>query len=227
VIAVRTDVSDPDAVEALAEAAVTRFGKVNVVCNNAGVQRSATTWRLTAKEWKWLIDVNLVGVVNGVRAFVPRMLAQGDPCHVVNTASLGGLMAAPFMSAYCATKFAVVALTESMRGELKGTNVGVSVLCPAFVKTRLGDADRNMPEGLEEGMTADHIEERRAIGRGASALVEGGISTDVVIACVLEAIKNRRFWILTHPDQLDGIQKRSDAILRAGADAATLISKLT
>jgi NAD(P)-dependent dehydrogenase (short-subunit alcohol dehydrogenase family) len=221
----QTDVSDPDALEALAARTVERFGKANVLCNNAGVQRSAATWKLSPKEWKWLLDVNLVGVVNGVRAFVPRMLEQGDPCHVVNTASFGGLVTAPFMSAYSATKYAVVAISEAMKGELSRTNVGVSVLCPGFVKTRLGDADRNMPEGLEDGLAAAEVEERRAIGQGATALVEGGVSTDVVVKCVFDAIRNRRLYIITHPEQMEAFKKRVDAITRAAADTEALLGK--
>lgn len=214
-----TDVRSPEALEALAALAVERFGKVNVLCNNAGVQRSAPTWQLTPKEWQWLIDVNLLGVVNGIRAFVPRMLAQRDPCHIVNTASLGGLVAAPFMSAYNATKFAVVAISESLKAELSGTNVGVSVLCPAFVKTRLGAADRNLPEGLEVGMSPEEVEGRRNVGAGAAALVEAGISTEVVSHSVVDALRARRFYVITHPEQMGAFKKRADAILRAGAEA--------
>lgn len=227
VLGVRTDVSDPEALERLARATVERFGKANVLCNNAGVQRSAPTWKLSHKEWKWLLDVNLIGVVNGVRAFVPRMLEQGDPCHVVNTASFGGLVSAPFMSAYCATKYAVVAISESLRGELNGTNVGVSVLCPAFVKTRLGDADRNMPDALEEGLSAEEVEERRNIGRGAAALVEGGVSTDIVVHCVLDAVRTGRFYVITHPEQIGAFKKRADAILRAATEAEALLAART
>ncbi|HEX4476983.1 MAG TPA: SDR family NAD(P)-dependent oxidoreductase [Polyangiaceae bacterium] len=227
VIGVKTDVADEAAVERLADETVKRFGKVNVLCNNAGVQRSAATWQLSAREWKWLLDVNLTGVANGVRAFVPRMLAQGDPCHVVNTASFGGLVTAPFMSAYTATKYAVVAISETMRAELHGTNVGVSVLCPAFVKTRLGDAERNRPAELDAGLSAEDVEVRRSIGKGASALVEGGVSTDVVVKCVLDALHRNRLYIITHPEQIGAFKKRSDAILRAAADAEALLADPT
>ncbi|MBM4362847.1 MAG: SDR family NAD(P)-dependent oxidoreductase [Deltaproteobacteria bacterium] len=219
VLGVRTDVSDPDALVRLRDATLARFGKVNVLCNNAGVQRSAPTWKLTDREWRWLVDVNLLGVVNGIRAFVPRMLEQGDPCHVVNTASLGGLVSAPFMSAYCSTKYAVVALSESLRGELGGSNVGVSVLCPAFVRTRLGDADRNMPDALEVGLSAEEIEERRNIGRGAAALVEGGISVDIVSDSVVDALRRGRFYVITHPEAIGAFKKRADIILRAATEA--------
>lgn len=224
VLAVRTDVGDEAAVEALAEATVKRFGKANVLCNNAGVQRSAPSWKLTAKEWKWLVDVNLFGVVNGIRAFVPRMLEQGDPCHVVNTASLGGLITAPLMSAYSATKYAVVAISESMRLELAQSNVGVSVLCPAFVKTNLGDADRNMPVGLEDGLPEEEVKARREFGKGATALVEAGVSTDIVVKCVVDALKNSRFYVFTHPGEIGFFQKRVDYILKAAGEAQALLA---
>ncbi len=223
-LGVETDVSDPEALERLARTTIERFGKANVLCNNAGVQRSAPTWMLSANEWKWLIDVNLLGVVNGLRAFIPRMLAQGDACHVVNTASFGGLIAAPYMSAYCATKFAVVAISESLSAELAGTSIGVSVLCPAFVQTRLGDADRNMPPALEDGLTADEVEQRRNIGRAAAALVEAGISTDTVCDCVVDAIRHQRFYVITHPEQIGAVKKRTDMILQAANEAEALLA---
>jgi len=223
VLGVETDVSDPEALERLARATIERFGKAHVLCNNAGVQRSAPTWMLSANEWKWLIDVNLLGVVNGLRTFIPRMLAQGDACHVVNTASFGGLISAPYMSAYCATKFAVVAITESLHAELTGTSIGVSVLCPAFVKTRLGDADRNMPPALEDGLSADEVEQRRNIGRAAAALVEAGISTDTVCDCVIDAIIHKRLYVITHPEQIGAVKKRTDTILQAANEAEALL----
>jgi len=223
VLAVLTDVSNPAAVDALADATVKRFGKVNVLCNNAGVQRSAPTWKLSEKEWKWLVDVNLFGVVNGVRSFVPRMLEQGDPCHVVNTASLGGLVTGPLMSAYSATKYAVVAISESMKLELMQSNVGVSVLCPHFVKTNLGDADRNMPAGLEEGMPHDEVQARREFGKGATALVEAGVSTEIVVRCVIDALHKNRFYIFTHPGEMGFFKKRMDYILKAVDEADALL----
>ena len=224
VLEVVTDVSDGEALEELARRTVERFGKANVLCNNAGVQRSAPTWSLSMHEWKWMIDVNLLGVVHGIRAFVPRMLAQGDPCHVINTASFGGLISAPFMSAYAATKFAVVALSESMRAELMNTNVGVSVLCPAFVKTRLGDADRNKPGNLDDGLTPEEVEQRQNTGRAAAFMVESGIGAEIVADSVLEAIIRRRFYVITHPEQIGAVKKRTDAILEAATEAAEFLA---
>jgi NAD(P)-dependent dehydrogenase (short-subunit alcohol dehydrogenase family) len=214
-LGVPTDVSDAASVERLLGETVARFGKVNVLCNNAGVQRCAPTWELTPEEWKWVLDVNLWGVIHGIRAFVPRMLEQGDPCHVVNTASMGGLIAGPTMSAYCAAKHAVVAISECLSLELTGTNVGVSVLCPGFVKTRLGDSDRNKPEGIDQGLTSEGVEQRRAIGAGASALVDAGIDPAHVADHVIAAIRARRLHILTHPEMLGALRKRLERILKA------------
>jgi NAD(P)-dependent dehydrogenase (short-subunit alcohol dehydrogenase family) len=225
VLAVHTDVSDADALEALADATVKRFGKANVLCNNAGVQRSAPTWKLSAREWKWVVDVNLFGVVNGIRAFVPRMLEQGDPCHVVNTASLGGLVTGPLMSAYSATKYAVVGISEAMRMELAQSNVGVSVLCPHFVRTSLGDADRNMPHGLEEGMPEAEVQARREFGKGATALVEAGVSTDIVVKCVIDALRTNRFYVITHPEEMGFFKVRVKLILEAAAEAEALLAR--
>lgn len=223
VLDVVTDVSDPEALEQLARRTVERFGKANVLCNNAGVQRSAPTWMLSMKEWKWMIDVNLLGVVHGIRAFVPQMIGQGDPCHIVNTASFGGLITAPFISAYGATKFAVVALSESLRAELTGTSIGVSVLCPAFVKTRLGDADRNKPGSIDDGLSEEEIEQRHNTGRMTVAMVESGIQAEIVADCVVDAIARGRLYVITHPDQIGAVKKRTDAILRAATEAAEFL----
>jgi short-subunit dehydrogenase len=171
------------------------------------------------------VDVNLFGVVNGIRAFVPRMLEQGDPCHVVNTASLGGLVTGPLMSAYSATKYAVVAISESMRLELGQSNVGVSVLCPHFVKTNLGAADRNMPQGLEEGLPEDEVQARREFGKGATALVEAGVSTDIVVRCVIDALRTNRFYIITHPGEMGFFKKRIEYILKATEEAEALLAR--
>ncbi len=135
VLAVPTDVSDGQAVEALRDAAVERFGAVHVVCNNAGVASGGTLWTATDEDWGWVLGVNLMGVVHGVQAFTPLMIEQGEG-HIVNTASIAGMLAPPFMGIYNATKHAVVALSESLHGELAlfAPGVGVSVLCPGWVE---------------------------------------------------------------------------------------------
>src|SRR5215216_2897924 len=148
VLAVRTDVSQAADVEALAERTLDAFGAVHVVCNNAGVALGKTSWDLTVADWEWVLGVNLWGVIHGIRTFVPIMLQQGTEGHVVNTASLAGLLSAPFMSVYDATKFAVVTISESLSLELalQGAQVKVSVLCPGFVNTNIITSERNRPE---------------------------------------------------------------------------------
>src|ERR1700758_941343 len=131
------DVRSVEAVEALACAAVDTYGQVHVLCNNAGVGVFGRQWELSEHDWAWAIDICLWGVINGVRVFVPRMLASGAPCHVVNTASMGGLLSAPFVGPYAAAKHGVVGLSKSLRVELGGTNVGVTLVCPGNVRTNV------------------------------------------------------------------------------------------
>jgi NAD(P)-dependent dehydrogenase (short-subunit alcohol dehydrogenase family) len=147
----RTDVRSGEDVEALAKFAVDAFGGVNVLCNNAGIGIGGAIWQQTVQDWEWMLGVNLMGVVHGIRAFVPIMIAQEDECHVVNTASAAGLTVRPFLGMYAATKHAVVALSEALYHETKftGAKIGVSVLCPAVVNTRIGESERNRPASLE------------------------------------------------------------------------------
>jgi NAD(P)-dependent dehydrogenase (short-subunit alcohol dehydrogenase family) len=149
VLAVVTDVSSAESVEDLAAAAEAHFGAVHLVCNNAGVGGGGPMATLTHAQWEWVLGVNLWGVIHGISAFLPRMLAQGEG-HIVNTASVAGLLSAPGMGPYCASKFAVVAISESLHLELsmQGSPVKVSVLCPGWVRTNIDQADRNWPERL-------------------------------------------------------------------------------
>ena len=197
-LAVPTDVSDNKAVEALAGAAVERFGSVHVVCNNAGVTSSADPWFGPLSAWDWVLGVNLWGVIHGIRAFVPILINQGEG-HIVNTASIAGLIPGPG-PIYDASKHAVVALSDDLYNSMKivGLPVGVSVLCPGWVRTAIMDADRNWPARLGEsppsGLAAEalwpHYE--RAIG--------DGMDPAVVADLVAEAVVSDRFWILPHPE---------------------------
>lgn len=201
VLSVPTDVRDGAAVDALRDAALDRFGAVHVVCNNAGVAVGGRTWEHTVADWEWILGVNLWGVVHGVRSFTPVLLDQGEG-HIVNVASMAGLVSPPFMSAYNATKHAVVALSESLHGELamEGGAVGVSVLCPGWVKTRINDSDRNRPDGEEGDGVLGDAEARAGFRQIVAGLIAGGIEADDVAAMVLDAVLTRRFYILTHPD---------------------------
>jgi NAD(P)-dependent dehydrogenase (short-subunit alcohol dehydrogenase family) len=195
VLGVRTDVTNEGDILALRDAAVAEFGAVHVVFNNAGVASGATIGTPTSV-WKWVIDVDLYGVIYGINAFLPLFLEQNEG-HVVNTASLAGLGGAPGMGPYCAAKFAVVGLSESLFQELAltGSKVGVSVLCPGFVKTRIHESARNMPDEL-----TSYNEEPAAqlIADLASQAVNAGIDAEVVAGAVENAIRTNKFWILTH-----------------------------
>jgi len=216
VAGVLTDVRDPEAVEALADATFERFGAAHVVCNNAGVAVGGFAWTVPADRWRWIVDVNLMGVVNGIRSFVPRMIEQGEG-HVVNTASVAGMITAPAMSPYVATKHAVVALTESLFLDLHlaGEGVSASVLCPEWVRTRISESERNRPDEVG-GMTGPPA----ATGDGTpvdvasmvETLVSAGIEAAEVADKVFEAIVEKRFWVFTHDTSLASAKRRWSAI---------------
>ncbi|HEY7268414.1 MAG TPA: SDR family NAD(P)-dependent oxidoreductase [Dehalococcoidia bacterium] len=214
VTAVLTDVSKPESVEALAEKAFATYGKVHFVHNNAGVAGGGpgNVWEQSLQNWQWVFGVNFWGVVNGVRAFLPRMLAQGEDGHVVNTASIMGLT--PGGSIYGATKHAVVSLSETMFAQLRAMDakVGVSVLCPGHVPTRITSSVRNRPDGLMDGAarpTDAELRRRDAewAQRGMSSLTPAQVADKVVAA-----VKAGDFYILPHESDL-GVKRRFEAIL--------------
>jgi len=194
VLGVPTDVSDAAALDTLAAAARERFGTAHVICNNAGVSgHLRATWDQPEREWDWVLGVNLLGVVNGIRSVMPMLLAQNEG-HVVNTASLAGLMASPYAAPYAATKHAVVAISTSLFHELAmvGSEVGVSVLCPGFLRTDILDTDRAWPDDL--GRSPGHAEDpgghvmHEFFGQ---AVDQGGDPADLA-ALVVEALRSRR-----------------------------------
>jgi len=203
-----TDVTDPAQMQALADAAVTRFGGVHVFCNNAGVGGGGLSWEMPLSTWEWVIGVNLWGVIHGVRAFVPLLMQQTE-AHIVNTASVAGLVAAPFMGPYNASKHAVVAISETLHHELalSAPQGEVSVLCPGWVNTKIAQSARNRPAHLQEGAAPDP--DAAALLQG---FIEQGMAPDEVAAKVLEAIREERFWILTHDEEgdfwVDGVNRR-------------------
>ncbi len=213
-IAMTVDVSRSDQVEALAHRAFEKFGAAHIVCNNAGIGVGGFTWELSQAEWGWVLGVNLWGVVHGIRAFVPRMLAQGEG-HVVNTASIAGLLSAPGMAPYCASKHAVVAISECLHHDLNlvaGGKVKVSVVCPAWVKTRIADSERNRPAALprRSGSAAAQAQVLEGLVRQA---VAGGIPPEEVAEQVLQAVLADRFWVLTHPKTKRAVEKRTQGIV--------------
>ena len=215
VLAMPTDVRREDEVEALAAATFERFGTAHVLCNNAGIGTGGLAWMVPADRWRWIVEVNLLSVAHGIRAFVPRMIEQGEG-HVVNTASAAGLSTGPVMSPYYATKHAVVALSESLYFDLQiaAAPVGVSVLCPEWVRTNIADAERNRPpEVAEIVLPPDAPVEARSI---IESLVAGGLDPAEVAGHVVEAIRTGRFWVLTHDSTLGIAQRRWDAIASDG-----------
>jgi len=207
-----TDVSDGDAVDALAAEAVDTFGPVHLLCNNAGVGAGGLTWELTTKDWEWVLGVNLWGVIHGLRAFLPGMLAHGEPAHVVNTASLAGHISAPFMAPYSASKFAVVATSEALFHELAmtGSAVGVSVLCPGWVNTNIHSSERNRPGGPPaEGGTGPAAMAGDVLRQ---VLAEGMAPADVA-ALVADAVRDGTFYVFTHPEMMSTVRSRVEAIL--------------
>jgi NAD(P)-dependent dehydrogenase (short-subunit alcohol dehydrogenase family) len=221
VLAVRTDVAKAEDVEALADATMERFGKVHIVCNNAGVGSTKLAWEESLEDWRWTLGVNLWGVIHGVRTFVPMMLRGGEEGHIVNTASLAGLMAGGGASAYTTSKFAVVGLSEVLYFELLMTSagkLGVSVLCPGATNTRIMDGDRNRPEGARPEPPAGTPE---AIGRDfVRQLLREGQSPAEVAGKVFDAIVERRFYVLTHPEHNGYITRRTEALLGGGPPVA-------
>jgi NAD(P)-dependent dehydrogenase (short-subunit alcohol dehydrogenase family) len=200
VIAVRTNVAKPEEIEKLAQQTLNAFGAVHVLCNNAGVVTSFSAWDSSLKDWEWVMGVNLWGVIHGVRTFVPIMVQQDTEAHVVNTASLAGLMGGGGI--YGVTKQGVVALSESLHQEmlLGGYKVRVSVLCPGWVNTRIMDADRNRPDELKDPAEREVDPQRAAFAGVVRNLLQTGQSPAEIADKVFDAIKEERLYILTHPE---------------------------
>jgi NAD(P)-dependent dehydrogenase (short-subunit alcohol dehydrogenase family) len=202
------DVTDRADVARLADAVAARFGRVHIVCNNAGVALGGQMWSAPLEDWEYTMAVNFWGVLYGVQAFVPRLLAQGEGGHIVNTASMAGLTGMSFLGMYCASKFAVVGLTESLSRELRPRGIGVSVLCPMIVET-----------GINRNSLARHPDpERRKAANlappndGAPPMRGGVIAPESVARRVVRAIERNDLYILTHPEQREILRRRAERI---------------
>ena len=214
VLATRVDVSSPDDVERLARETYEAFGAAHVLCNNAGVAVIGAVHEHTLADWQWVVNVNLWGVIHGVRAFLPRMLAGGDEGHIVNTASMAGLTTAPFMSVYDVTKHGVVALSEAMykEAQVTGSPIGVSVVCPGLIDTNIMRSSRNRPEALAEQGKAGPM--AQAFGQGLSDRLAGGYPLSEVAEQVVQGIREGRFYIVpAQPEVKDGITVRAQDLL--------------
>jgi NAD(P)-dependent dehydrogenase (short-subunit alcohol dehydrogenase family) len=216
VFAVKTDVSKSEEVEALAEKTLEHFGAVHLLFNNAGVGAGTTVWESSLDDWKWLLGVNLWGVIHGVHTFVPLMLKQGGEGHIVNTASIAGLTSGPGLGIYKVSKFGVVALSETLYFELMltGAPIKVSVLCPGWVKTRVLESDRNRPAELQNASQMQLNPAGEAFLQYMQQAVETGMPPERVAEIVFQAIREEKFYILTHPEFKAAIESRNEDVLQ-------------
>ena len=219
VLAVALDVAQEDQWQEVANQAVAKFGKVHMVVNNAGVGGdTGPIESQDTKGWQWTLDVNLMGVVYGAKVMTPLIKKHGEGGWIVNVASMAGMGGIPYAGAYTATKAAVVALSESWAGELEGDGIHVSVLCPAFVQTRIYESARNRPEKYQPDPTPKL--EKTVLTNSAKQMVESGIDVSIVGKRVVEALNDKEFYIFTHPNYRFLMQERTAAIDEAFTKSA-------
>ncbi|MEZ4630405.1 MAG: SDR family NAD(P)-dependent oxidoreductase [Deinococcales bacterium] len=218
-LALGCDVSQFEQVDRMAKATIEHFGKVHLLFNNAGVSSAPKPiWESSLADWQWVMGVNLWGVIYGVKAFVPQMMAHGEEAHIINTASIAGLISNSRLNTYGVTKHAVVALSETLKLDLEEqgvSQVSVSVLCPAWIKTQIHLSERNRPtefKNVGESFDKGTIKAAKHI----SQAVESGIEPQEAAKIVFEAIRNREFYILTHPPYKKLVRIRAEAILEGG-----------
>ena len=216
-LAVKVDVSDAAAVNRLAATTLERFGRVDVLCNNAGVSTFNLMCDQTLDDWRWVVGVNFWGVVHGVHTFVPIMRDQGTPAHIVNTASIAGLLSGvAFIGPYSATKVAVVSISETLVQELAidQTPIGVSVLCPSSVDTKVMESERGRPAALGFEHRTEMAESVRLMIRDGFT-GPAGLTPAQVAVRVLEAVRGGKFWVITHPGEAPTVEARFAGILEA------------
>jgi NAD(P)-dependent dehydrogenase (short-subunit alcohol dehydrogenase family) len=209
-IAVRTDVSRAEEVDALASRAIDAFGAVHVVCNNAGVFSGGLSWEASLEDWRWVLGVNLWGVIHGLRSFVPLLLAHGEEAHVVNTASMAGLVSGPLVGPYTVSKHAVVALSETLHHEMamRGAKVGVSVLCPEAVATGIARSERNQPAGARPAPTP----EQSLVAAALAGTIAKGLPPAVMAERVVGAMRERRFYVLAEGEWRGAAELRCEDV---------------
>ncbi|MER5647110.1 SDR family NAD(P)-dependent oxidoreductase [Streptosporangium sp. NPDC002524] len=207
-----TDVSDPVAVDHLADRTFGELGAVHVLCNNAGVFQGGRMWTREPEDFAWMLGVNLWGVLHGVRAFVPRMIAQDTEGHIVNTVSAAGLFAVPYLGPYTVSKYAALAASQSLAQDLAtaGSKLRVSALCPGGVRTGLNHSSRHRPENL---VAAERTEDEVASSAIIDGLVEGGIDPAEVALAAVAAIREERFLVLTHPGYAEVLREQTEALI--------------
>jgi NAD(P)-dependent dehydrogenase (short-subunit alcohol dehydrogenase family) len=214
VVQAATNVSNGAEVEKLAVTALEAFGKIHLVFNNAGVGVSGPIWQASANDWDWVLGVNLMGVAHGIRVFTPLLLAQGEPAHIVNTASVAGLLNSPGLGLYNASKHAVIALSETLYHELDALDgaVGCSVLCPAWTPSGIGDSERIRPASLANATPPNH-QQRLAARMVRRAVRSGELDAAEVARITFGAVEQRRFYILTHPQATANLTRHHDDLV--------------
>jgi NAD(P)-dependent dehydrogenase (short-subunit alcohol dehydrogenase family) len=208
-VSIHCDVGERNNLRAAALEAVSAFGKVHVVCNNAGVGAGGEIGKVPERDWDWIVDVNLKGVYYGVETFLPLIRGHGEGGHFVNTASIAGLISGPGMEPYSATKYAVVAMSEGWAMQLGGSNIGMSVLCPGFVRTRIHESARTKQARFAGSEQESFDPQRREM---ISKAIETGLDPDVVGARVVEAVRDNQLYIFTDPRFKDVVEMRFAAI---------------
>ena len=209
------DVADPLSVERAAAASCQAFGNVHVVCNNAGVAAPGGIDDISLDNWRWVLDVNLMGVLHGIRSFLPHIRAHGEGGHIVNTASMAGMIAGPGFSPYAASKFAVVAMSEGLAAQLKPLGIGVSVLCPGFVRTLIGESGRNRPERYGPTQTPDPASPQGQVIAYIAERLASGLDPSEIATRVLAAIRGDELYVFTHPEMRGELEERFAAIMAA------------
>jgi NAD(P)-dependent dehydrogenase (short-subunit alcohol dehydrogenase family) len=209
------DVADAESVERAAQASFETFGRVHVVCNNAGVAAGGGIDHISLENWRWVIDVNLMGVLYGVKSFLPHIRAHGEGGHIVNTASMAGMQTGLGFSPYGASKFAVVSMSEGLATQLKPHGIGVSVLCPHFVRTCIGESGRNRPERYGRSQPLDPSSPAAAMVAEIARQIGAGLEPAAVAARVLDAIREDELYVFTHPGMRAEVEPRFAAIFGA------------
>jgi NAD(P)-dependent dehydrogenase (short-subunit alcohol dehydrogenase family) len=217
---VACDVADPVSVERAAKATYQAFGNVHVVCNNAGVAAAGGIDNISLDNWRWVLDVNLMGVLHGVRTFLPHIRAHGEGGHIVNTASMAGMNSGLGFSPYVASKFAVVGMSEGLATRLKPFGIGVTVLCPGFVRTRIGESGRNRPERYGATQTPDPASPAGLLLAQIAERLQSGLNPSDVAARVLAAIREDALYVFTDPEMRAELEDRFAAIMAAMDKAA-------
>ena len=216
VLAVRTNVAIAEDVEQLADKTMKRFGAVHLLFNNAGVALNKTAWETSVADWEWVLGVDLWGVIHGVRVFTPIMLKQASPSHIINTASVAGMLSTQGMAAYNVAKHGVVTLSETLYHDLKrrDANIDVSVLCPAWVNTAIWDSARNRPDDLQNTVEQKGEDDIKLEESARHAIQSGRVTAPMVAEIVFAAIEANQFYILTHPKIKKWVGLRVEDILQ-------------